>query len=365
MNNSENKNILLITSRADYGGGPEHLYQLLELKNKFNLFIAAPNDTPYFSKYKEKLSENSLFIIPHRKFTLRSFFQLRAFIKKKKINIIHSHGKGAGIYSRLLSIVVGVKCVHTFHGVHVQNYGVLLRSIYKVTERILSFFTDRFIVVSESEKRKVLKYKFASQDKFRLIQNGTAIPLDSDINKGKFNSRKILHISRFDYAKNSLLMGEIIKKINETISSTRFEFILIGKGTDKKLLENKLKELQIENVRFVGFQKDVKKYYNESFCLISTSRWEGLPLVVLEAMAYGLPVIASNVEGNIDLIEDSRTGFLYDLDSPETAAESISYLMGDSERYKKISSSAREVIKEKYSRENMIKQTENLYLSLL
>jgi len=89
--------VLIISSRADYGGGPEHIYKLISLLHEEVIFyVACPIDIPYWHRYSELLTVNNLFEIPHRKFSIKYLLALRTFTKNNKIDIIHSHGKGAG-----------------------------------------------------------------------------------------------------------------------------------------------------------------------------------------------------------------------------------------------------------------------------
>ncbi|MEJ2617259.1 MAG: hypothetical protein P8Z35_20075, partial [Ignavibacteriaceae bacterium] len=104
-----NRNILIITVRADFGGGPEHIYSLIkELHKENNFYIACPDDFPYKNKYTDILGKNRIILIPHRKFKLSYLFGLKNYVKYHEINIIHSHGKGAGIYGRFLSVISGI-----------------------------------------------------------------------------------------------------------------------------------------------------------------------------------------------------------------------------------------------------------------
>ena len=97
------KKILLITVRADTGGGPKHVYDILEgLQNDFDFFIAAPDNERYSNDYKALAKE--FLPIPHRKFSLTTLLEIYLFCRKHNIQIIHSHGFGAGLYSRLLGI---------------------------------------------------------------------------------------------------------------------------------------------------------------------------------------------------------------------------------------------------------------------
>jgi len=180
---SKNQNILIITSRADFGGCPEHVFQLInQLKNDFNFFVACPNDYPYYKLYSKLLGTNNIFEIPHRKVNLTLILKLYEFIKKKEIRLIHSHGKGAGIYSRLLFFLTSSPIVHTFHGVHIEKYSKIARVLYLTLEKFFSLFTLKFISVSNSEKDKILKYRIAKASKVVVIPNGVNIPTKTKTN---------------------------------------------------------------------------------------------------------------------------------------------------------------------------------------
>ena len=102
--------VLHITSRSDFGGGPEHLYQQILLqKSEINLFVAAPKQYPYFNKFRDITGEKNICRIDDRSFSIFDLIKLKNFVRKNKINLIHSHGKGAGLYSRLLTFFLGIK----------------------------------------------------------------------------------------------------------------------------------------------------------------------------------------------------------------------------------------------------------------
>ena len=103
--NRKNK-ILLISVRADFGGGPEHIYRLVQkLKDEIEIYIACPNDYPYWNRYERLVNAERMIRIPHRKFKLYAVSSLIFFLHKHQIDLIHSHGKGAGIYGRTLRLI--------------------------------------------------------------------------------------------------------------------------------------------------------------------------------------------------------------------------------------------------------------------
>lgn len=361
---SSNIKILLITARADYGGGPEHVFRLLSgLQNDFDFFIACPFEEPYFNKYQKIVSEKKILRIPHRKFTFKDLIRIRYFILKNNIQIIHSHGKGAGIYSRILAAITNVKCIHTFHGVHLNQYNAVSKAAYKLIERLLSRSTNAFVSVSQSEYESVLKNKFADKNKLHIIENGVVIP-ELSINENVFYTEPFLitSITRFDYAKNSSLLIDILEHLHKTKSLSKFKFVLIGSGPEEISIKNKLKEKQFASyVEFTGNLSNPEEILKKSFCYFSTSKWEGLPLGMLEAMAQGLPCIATDVPGNRDLVINQVNGFLFNLTQPQMAANFLTKLSDDVNLWRKFSVNARNLVVEKYSLKIMLDKTKNLY----
>ena len=133
------------------------------------------------------------------------------------------------------------------------------------------------------------------------------------------------------------------------------------KDIQKLCVDNDL----IEYIFLPGATTNNKQELLNSFCYISTSRWEGLPLGVLEAFAYGLPVIASNVVGNYDLIDNKINGFLFELNKPEIAAENLLQLASDRELWLKLSQNARSKAEKNYNIKQMVSKTKQLYLNIL
>ncbi|QQS36352.1 MAG: glycosyltransferase [Ignavibacteriales bacterium] len=357
--------VIIISSRADYGGGPEHIFKLLNyLKEDMNFFVACPKDLPYWERYCSLIGADNLIEIPHRQFNLKHFFRLLKFIVENKIAIIHSHGKGAGIYSRIISALTGTPVVHTFHGIHYYKYGAIKKNIQLFIEKVLAFFTRRFIVVSEGEMKTAINLKIAKKEKLSLILNGVEIGNEIvEYSKVKTANPVISTITRFDHAKNPELLIPILKALNE--NDKTFLIKTIGSGESESSIKAAAEEMGLTSkFIFGGASNNPKEYLLNSFCYISTSRAEGLPLGVLEAMSVGLPVVATNVVGNNDIIENGVNGFLYDIDKPESASKIISSLYEDEVLWKKISEAGRRTIEIKYNIARMINQTKDVYLEI-
>ena len=362
-----NSKILIITSRADFGGGPEHIYKLTkQLIHDFDFYFAAPNDYPYYDKYCNLVTTKHIIEIPHRKFNLKTLLDLIQYVKIERIDIIHSHGKGAGIYSRMIRLFLKVKVIHTFHGIHVGNYNNLQKFFYLILERLLALVTDQFINVSLGENESVLKYKISSKNKFLVIENGVELPIglvsESNFNQ---NPKIVLTFTRFDFAKNTELLIPILLRLKECNQIGNFRFLIFGSGPNKNHVKQLIEIKKLDDyVSLAGTTTETSRILHNSFCYISTSRWEGMPLGVLEAFAHGVPVIATNVVGNFNIIENNIDGILYNLNKPEEAAEELIRLSESKDLWLKFSKQARIKVENKFSVNRMALSTKQLYLEI-
>ena len=364
---NKNLNILIITVRADFGGGPEHIYSLLkELYKENNFYIACPDDFPYKKKYSEILSENRITLIPHRKFKLSYLFRLKNYVKNNKIEIIHSHGKGAGVYGRFLSVMSGIPCIHTFHGLHTGNYNHYQKKLYIVLERILSSFTKKFISVSNGEYSKLIESRITDPQKIAIVENGVEIP-DTIISEDSFFSspKNLITFTRFNFQKNSSLLIFIFEELKKQKKADLFKIILLGTGEEEYKIQHICKENNLSSFFiFKGMIENRFDYIQNSFCYISTSRWEGMPLSVLEAMSFGVPVIASDVVGNNNIVEHNKTGFLYNIENPKEAADYIIKLSENFELWKSFAEAARKKVLLNFSLKKMAAETQKIYNSI-
>ncbi len=321
--------VLMISGRADFGGGPEHVYQLTKaLGKRAQVYVACPREEPYWSRYEELLGPEFMFEIPHRRFSFPVLRQLAHFVKQTEIDLLHAHGRAAGIYGRLAAWMAGKRCCYTPHG------GTPIKSlktlIYAGIEYFFSFGTDRVIAVSPTEGQS-LRPLCARRGQLVVIPNGVEVPATQPLREIVPDAAlRIIHATRFVYQKNSELLVRILENLRATGELWRFQFEILGDGPGRAAFEEKLRTRQLDAfVTLHGAVSNPGDYLLAADGFISTSRWEGLPLVVLEAMARGVPVIASNVVGNRDAVVHGDTGLLYDLDAPEQAARALVQLADD------------------------------------
>lgn len=339
---NKTRNVLFITARADFGGGPEHLWQLVKYSPDNTIcYIACPKDYPYYDRFCSCIGADNVTILPHRRFNILSLLRLYFFCRKRNVTVIHSHGKGAGLYGRLLSLITRYPCIHTFHGIHCGEYGVFRKKLYFFYERCMSFITKIGIAVSEEEFNYINEKNIMPLHNILIIKNGVNIP-QSNIEYHYSTPYRIISISSFNYQKNTLFLYDVLLELKKINKIDIFKFFIIGDGPDKEVLINKLRQNKMENsVCFVGTTLFPQEFFSNSLCYFSSSRWEGLSLAVLEAMAHGLPPVVSAVIGNQSAVTHGETGFLYHEGNAAQAVEALCRLADDSNLKKRLGLQAR------------------------
>ena len=369
MTQENRLNIMEISCRSDIGGGPEQLFKIItNMKNVFKFYCACPDQGPYYNKI---VNEGvPVFKLPHRKFEIKTFLKLLKWTKINNIAIVHSHGRGAGVYARLLKLFNRrLKVIHNFHGIHIEKKGLAL-----IVSRLLGTLTNKFILVSRSEQKIAIKYGLASASKCVFIENGIKIENGKYLEKERLSvldtfcesvppdSFVIGMLSRFDIIKN---IPYAIRRLSAYMKSHDEVFLVIGgDGEARRVIEHTVSEYNLQNkVILLGFIKDIKYFFSLIDVYLNTSLGEAFGFSTVEAMKYGVPVVASNVYGNSDVVEDNNTGLLFSLDKPVLLVEKINVLKNDKKIYDCLTKNASESAKKRFDLNRTINETRELYLS--
>lgn len=348
--------VLLVTSRADVGGGPEHVSLLARelVKLGVEVHIAAPEGV-YFQRFARD-SRRPVFVVPHRSVNIRSLLRMRSFVRLEGFDVVHSHGRGAGLLARALRCLTPFHFVHTYHGLHLGE-GVR-RRVSLAYERLGRLVPCRQIFVSPSEYREADADGLVRQEDAVVIINGIEVDgvasVDPDL-----DAPVIAHVSRFNFHKNSEEAIEIFRRYCESLDSARL--VVFGEPDDGSLADWAARSVIPENVELLGNVEDLREAMiaNGISCLLSTSRWEGLPLALIEAMSIGIPVVASDVVGSQDIV-DERVGRVYELGNISSGARALQEVT--SRRiFSILSRAARLRAVEEWSSERMAKETLEAY----
>ena len=349
--------LLLITVRSDFGGGPRHVDQLIrELSEKYEIFLAYPQDgDPYSKLWDEIIPAERHIYIPFRKFSIPALLSLYKFIKNNQIDIVHSHGNGAGFYSRFLKILgTKAKIVHTFHGI-TNNYSSKIKLwLNTLAGFLFHFFTNKFILVSNGEFNLAQKMHFLDSRKSKIIYNG----IDDPNRKAISSKFKVVTLSRFDYSKNMDLAFQIAR----TLKNENMEFVWVGNGEDWERLKKQSEEENL-NITFTGFSDHPLDYLAASTVYLSTSRFEGLPYALIEAASIGLPIVATNVVGNNEVVENNKNGFLFN--TADEACTHLKNLLNDKDLTSRMSNESFAIFNKKFTTQQMISSLCSVYQDLM
>jgi len=309
-----------------------------------------------------------------------AFWKIYKIIREVKPDIIHTHtakagalGRMAGISYRLLRRFaprndVRVVLIHTFHGHVFSGYFGKIKTIFFIwVERFLGLFTDRIITVSENLKKELVgKYRIAPEKKFSVVELG--FELEELFKLPPRQNSEVINIGiigRLVPIKNHKMLFRAIKGQSPS-GTVPVRYIVIGDGEMRAELGRYVQELGIESiVEFRGWVKDLKAIYEELDIVALTSLNEGTPVSIIEAMAAGRPVVATRVGGVADIVQDGKSGYLVESEDVEEFSRKLMDLIKDPEKRRNFGEYGRNIVKNRFSKERLIKDTEKLYNNLL
>lgn len=302
--------------------------------------------------------------------------QLVALMRKFRPDIVHTHTAKAGMLGRLAARWCGVPVVvHTYHGHVLQGYFSPARTrLFLAIERWLADHTTRLLAVSERVKQELLALGIGRAERFDVLPLG--LDLDGFLNaeawRGEFRrelgctEREILVgiVARLVPIKAHEIFLRAAAAIARRVPSSRF--IVVGDGERRADLEALARQLELgDRVRFVGWRGDLHRVYADLDVVVLTSRNEGSPVSLIEAMAAARPVVATRVGGVPDLVEDGQHGLLVPADDVEALARAIEDVVSSPDRGRAMGEAGRKRVYPAFTAERLIADLDRLYTELL
>lgn len=305
-----------------------------------------------------------------------AFIQIYFIFRRNKYAIVHTHSSKAGIIGRLVAWFTHVPIIiHTVHGWSFNDYqSPIKRNIFVFLERITARFTTKIICVCKKDIEIALKYRIAKEDKFTLIKYGIPVSefrrSSTDFEKkrrelGILNNDPVVGmISCLKPQKSPLDFIKASIKIYE--NEPRVNFLLVGDGVLRAKCEKVLARAPL-NGRFIfaGWRRDISKILDVMDMVILTSKWEGMPISIIEALCKGCPVIATGVGGTPELIKDGVTGYITQPGFYEEVAEKALKILKDPHFFNKMKIEASSSVDDSFSIDRMVKEIESLYENLV
>ncbi|GAB7231603.1 glycosyltransferase family 4 protein [Facklamia hominis] len=276
-----------------------------------------------------------------------AFNNLFRLVKKNNIEVIHCNTPIGGMIGRLVGKLLNVKkIIYTAHGFHFYKGAPLINNtVLKWAELLMARWTDVIITMNKED--------YMAAKKFKLRNNGNVyyIPgVGIDVNYYKNTKidvekkRSELGLDKNDFV--LITVGDLVAnknmdnliKVISLLKQNNFKLLICGSGPEKSKLLKMTDELKItDQIKFLGFRSDVNELYKASDAFISISKREGLPRVIMEAMASGLPCIVSNIRGNVDLVDNYKGGYVCDSDNLNSYTNAIYNLYSEKMLQKKFS----------------------------
>ncbi len=294
------------------------------------------------------------------------FFELRNILielhKRYGNVILHTHGSKAGIIGRIVSGSLSFcYSVHTVHGYAINPYiNPIKRFLYLNAERIASLFGNVIITQAKVHIESSFKWGIGKRNKFYHIPNFIKFQDFNPVERKDTEEIVIGTVGNLKPQKNPIIWAKVAKKVTSRYPNVIF--IYIGDGP----LRNEVSKIVSNNdrVKLFGWRDDIPELLSKMDIFFLPSRWEGLPRTVLEAMASGLPVVASCVDGTSEVVKESLTGYLVSPDDTERYANKLSVLVEDKNLSERMGKRGRERVEKYFSYDNMIRTTLDLYRKL-
>jgi glycosyltransferase involved in cell wall biosynthesis len=329
------------------------------VKDNFDVCVVSLYD--YHSAITERLENQniSVYYLGKKKGPdVKIIYRLYRLLKKEHPNVVHTH-----LYSMPYVIPAAILAkipvrIHTIHNIAKKEVGSFQRRINKFFYKYCKVIP---VSISPLVKKTIVEEYGFLDNQVPMIYNG--IDLKKCIPKQEYSNKNgiinILHIGRFAEQKNHIGLIESFKIVHDNAPNTVLN--LIGTGTLEKEVKNKVRELNLDPcVKFLGLQSNVYPYLNEADIFVLPSLWEGMPITLIEAMATGLPIVATKVGGVSDIIENNVTGLLVDTNI-EQIAGALLKLIKDKEMREKMGKAAK-VASKRFSAQKMARKYAKLYM---
>jgi glycosyltransferase involved in cell wall biosynthesis len=312
---------------------------------------------------------------------LIALHRLRGLIRSRGYHIVHTHGSKAGILGRIAAAKEHVPCViHGIHGISFSPHmGIIPRTLYRSLERWVGRKTTAFVCVGEDMRNKYLQAEIGSPNQYHIVYSGmnlqefrrTADTFDPTKPRQELGipteATVIGMVSRMEERKQHLLFLEGIHRLHiQTGGKSAFHVLLVGDGP----MEQEIRSFVTQNdmsdyVHFTGYRKDVETMFAVSDIIALTSKWEGLPRVLVQAAATGRPVVTFEVDGVHEIVNNGQTGFIVPQGDIVALSEKLKNLLENPDLRRSMGQTARGVVDERWSIEAMINGTDSVYRSLL
>ena len=278
---------------------------------------------------------------------IKAYSQVCDLIQKIEVDYIHCNtpiggviGRLAGKKGRVKRIVYQAHGFHFYKGAPAKNW-----MLYYPVERWLAHYTDVLITINNEDYERAKRFKLKNHGKVYYVP-GVGIDTSQYHSDKQIRIEKRKELGLGDNEIALISMGDLIERKNYPVAieavakvgNQHLHYYICGQGPEEVKLISLAEKLGVkEQIHFLGYRTDIKDLLQAADIFLFTTLQEGLPRSMMEAMASGLPCIASKIRGTVDLLEDCKGGYLVPVDDAGVITEKLRKLASDTELRKKMS----------------------------
>ncbi len=361
-------NLLHVTFDMHIGGTEQVIKNLVEAtdKAKFNtsiLCIESPIGP--FGKILSKKGYQIDSMSRKEGFDIKLIFEIRKYVIRHKIDVLHCHQYTPWVYGVLASILTGAKVIFTEHGRFYPDRSSWKR---KYVNPFLIKLTDHVTAISKATKQALVDYEYIPASKIEVIYNGIA-ELEGNITASQQLRKKLSipedtlilgTIARLDPIKNHRLLISSFARAQK--KHPKLMLLIVGDGETRSNLEGLAEQLDISDmVFFTGFQANPVDYLQLMDIFLLPSLSEGTAMTLLEAMSLSKPCIVTDVGGNPEIIKDKVNGLVTLSNDENMLTAACDLLLKDRKLRKKLGDAGRTQFEKKFTVQNMLKNYQKIY----
>jgi glycosyltransferase involved in cell wall biosynthesis len=377
------KKIFYLVTQSEFGGAQKYVFELSKKAKEEGAKVIVATGLPGNERWLEKLArKHKIKIITLQNLkrfnplkNLFAIYELKIILKKEKPDILHLNSSMSGFIGSIAGRLARVKkIIYTTHGLILNepNLAWPVKLFYWLCEWIGNKLTHQIITVSNFDKKSILSYRLAPEKKITTIHNG--LDRDQLLFFDKNEARSFLK-KKYDISKGKILIGTIAnfyenkgliyllkaaKKI--THKNENIVFVVIGDGGPlKKEIIKEIKKYNLEkNFLLLGSISSAFKYLKAFDILVSSSIKEGFPYFMVEALASGIPIVATRTGGIPEIIENNKNGLLIKPKKEKEIITAISKILGDKKIQKTFQENNSQKIK-KFTLKKTFEKTIKIY----
>ncbi len=312
----------------------------------------------------------------NKKFSLLAFIKFFRIVRNENIDIIHTHLLKPYVVGGLCNIFLRRKMIFNYHGLFINNeyYNHIEKYIYYFFHFVINFFhscdlaivpseTSKNILLSETKLFPEVSFYYNSFDNCE-IKNEVEQNILDFLLKIKKDYLVVGVVARMEIQKRIEIALQILSKLKE--ENKKIFFVFFGDGPLEEQMKNYANELKVlTNCKFFGYVKNATAYFNYFDVILLTSKWEGLPLTIWEAMYYEVPIISTNVGGVKEIIESNNCGMTYESGDVSGGVQCIIKLYKNKNLRNQMGQNGKKALNEKYNLQQFVNYFEQLYDKLI